>query len=117
MKNLLLLFPFLLIISCNSEFKDRSQAKNEVNKKGLRNGRWVDFFDDDTLLPSKNRILSTDFFNESGRNGPGPFNGDGSTKRFGQSYLQDVYLGGYFIQTILDNEDPTILGVDIMLKS
>jgi hypothetical protein len=57
MKNLLLLFTFLLIISCNSEFKDRSQAKNEVNKKGLRDGRWVDFFDDDN-----NKISDTTNF-------------------------------------------------------
>lgn len=55
MKNILLvLIPILILYSCSSEFKDKSQAKNEVNKKGLRDGRWVDFFDEDN-----NKIIDT----------------------------------------------------------
>lgn len=55
MKNIfLILIPILILNSCNSEFKEKSQAKNEVNKKGLRDGRWVDFFDEDN-----NKIIDT----------------------------------------------------------
>ena len=40
------IFLFVLfIVSCNSDFNDISQAKNEVNPQGYRNGKWVDFFD------------------------------------------------------------------------
>lgn len=36
---------FLALISCQGEFKDKSQAKNEVNKQGFRDGRWVEYWD------------------------------------------------------------------------
>lgn len=35
---------FLLVVSCQSEFNSVEQAKNEVNKQGLRDGRWVDYY-------------------------------------------------------------------------
>lgn len=35
----------LFLVSCNSDFKNINQAKNEVNPQGYRNGNWVDFFD------------------------------------------------------------------------
>lgn len=34
------------IMSCSSEFTSMEQAKNEVNKHGYREGRWVDFIND-----------------------------------------------------------------------
>lgn len=36
----------LLLFSCQPAFTNKDQAKNEVNKKGFRDGRWVDFFDE-----------------------------------------------------------------------
>jgi len=80
----------------------------------------LDYFIDKDGNPSSNRIQATDFFKTSGRNGPWPYNDDGTNTNIGnvgKSFLQDVYLGGYFINTFVDNEDPTILGVDIRLKS
>jgi hypothetical protein len=35
----------LFLFSCQSEFNSIEQAKNEVNKQGYREGRWVDFYD------------------------------------------------------------------------
>jgi hypothetical protein len=41
----------VLLTSCESSFTSRSQAKNEVNKQGLRDGKWVDYFDEyDNLI-------------------------------------------------------------------
>ena len=46
MKNILIILV-LLIIGCdsNTPFTDIKQAKNEVNKKGFRDGKWVVFLD------------------------------------------------------------------------
>ena len=41
MKKLYYLTLLVFIVSCKSEFKDKSQAQNEVNRKGFRDGRWV----------------------------------------------------------------------------
>ena len=47
MKHLLLYLLFsVLIISCTQTYMSKNQAKNEVNKKGFRDGRWVDYFDE-----------------------------------------------------------------------
>jgi hypothetical protein len=41
----LLILVISSIIGCNSEFNSIEQARNEVNKNGYREGRWVDFLD------------------------------------------------------------------------
>lgn len=40
----------VLLTSCETSFTSRSQAKNEVNKQGLRDGKWVDYFDESDNL-------------------------------------------------------------------
>lgn len=45
MKRIYFISILFLLISCHSEFNSKSQATNEVNKKGFREGRWVDYFD------------------------------------------------------------------------
>ena len=52
MKNFYYLTLMIFLLSCNSEFKDKSQARNEVNKQGFRDGRWVDYLDESGVLIS-----------------------------------------------------------------
>jgi len=61
-KNLFIrIFSLAFILSCNTEFSSINQAKNEVNKKGLREGRWVDFLSvDNGVLPDT--TLGYDFY-------------------------------------------------------
>jgi hypothetical protein len=40
----------VLLTSCETSFTSKSQAKNEVNKQGLRDGKWVDYFDESDNL-------------------------------------------------------------------
>lgn len=51
MQRFLYLIFIVLLSSCEGEFKNKTHAKNEVNKQGFRDGRWVDYFDrnDDVL--------------------------------------------------------------------
>ena len=51
MKFIYLFFTCLVLLtSCETSFTSRSQAKNEVNKQGLRDGKWVDYFDESDNL-------------------------------------------------------------------
>ena len=45
MKIAIFFILFLALISCQGEFKEKSQATNEVNKQGFRDGRWVEYMD------------------------------------------------------------------------
>ena len=59
MKYLYLITIVLIFGSCDSEFTDRSQAKNEVNKKGFRVGKWVDYLDEyGTIVIDTNKYTS-----------------------------------------------------------
>ena len=46
------MYLILFVVGCTSEFTSIDQAKNEVNKQGYREGRWVDYFDSLGLLVS-----------------------------------------------------------------
>lgn len=37
------IFSAMLIVSCEKEFNTPQQAKNEVSKEGLKDGRWVEY--------------------------------------------------------------------------
>lgn len=51
MKYLYFFFTSIVILtSCETSFTSRSEAKNEVNKQGLRDGKWVDYFDQNDQL-------------------------------------------------------------------
>jgi hypothetical protein len=39
------LIVLILLHGCTTEFTSIEQARNEVNRQGYRNGRWVDYFD------------------------------------------------------------------------
>lgn len=44
-KILIISFIIFGVYSCSSEFNNIEQARNEVNKEGYRDGRWVDYYD------------------------------------------------------------------------
>lgn len=76
---------------------DRYLQYDYFNSWGNKNfTHLLDFFISKEGIPSYPRIIATD----------AP-----------QSALQNVYLGSSFVRTFDDNEDPTILGVDIRFKS
>jgi hypothetical protein len=85
----------------NSETKerlsDRYSVYNYYNNWASKNfTHLLDFFIDNDGIPSKPRILATDAKLSS---------------------LKEIYLGTSFTRTFDDNEDPTILGVDLRLNS
>jgi len=77
--------------------EQRYMVYDYYNSWGNKNfTHLLDFFISKEGLPSVPRILATE----------AP-----------QSALQSIYLGSSFVRTLDDNEDPTILGVDIRFKS
>jgi hypothetical protein len=51
--------------SCNSDFNSIEQAKNEVNKQGYREGRWVDYLDSaENFVTDKSKGYSMYFLSE-----------------------------------------------------
>jgi hypothetical protein len=50
MRKYLWIIVFLIVDGCTTDFTTINQAKNEVNKQGYREGRWVDFMDDNSLI-------------------------------------------------------------------
>jgi hypothetical protein len=77
--------------------KDRYTVYDYYNAWGSKNfTHLLDFFIDKDGTPTKPRILATDAKLSS---------------------LKDIYLGTSFTRTFDDNEDPTILGVDMRLNT
>lgn len=59
-KNFYTIFFLALLISCQKEFNFPEQAENEVTKKGLKDGRWVEYILSDRDIISGEIELSND---------------------------------------------------------